>query len=278
MSFRSILYRRILPDVPTEQAEAPEFFKDLNLDRVVAAVTTGKDEYDLKPFFHRPLNNADDIAYRHEVMKDLESPCVLERISSFAENMRETRRHLKQAEKLYYRLQKNAWFLDAVAIYCDAVRQLLADLHQTEPKSRGFRGFREYLADYVKSESFNNLAADTAKLEADLRSVKYCAIIRGTGVTVRGYRAETDYSMEIEQTFAKFRQGSVKNYRVKFSDPPEMNHLEAQILDQVVKLHPEIFSCFEEYCSKYRGFADAVVKRFDREIQFYVCYFVISTT
>src|SRR5712692_236740 len=215
MSFQSILYPRIRPDVPTERAEAPEFFKDLNIDQIVAAATTGKDEYDLKPFFHRQLDDVDDIAYRHEVMKDLESPRLLERIGSFAEKMREMRRHLKQAEKLYYRLQKNAWFLDAVAIYCEAIRQLLADLKQTEPKSRGFRDFRQYLASYVKSESFNNLVADTKRVEADLRSVKYCVVIRGTGVTVRGYEAETDYSVEIERTFAKFRQSSVKDYRVK---------------------------------------------------------------
>jgi DNA mismatch repair protein MutS len=272
MSFQSILYPHVRPDVPTEQAEAPEFFKDLNIDQIVAAVTTGRDEYDLKPFFHRPLDDVDDIAYRHEVMKDLESPRLLERIISFAEKMRDMRRHLKQVEKLYYRLQKSAWLLDAVAIYCEAIRQLLADLKQTEPKSRGLRDFRQYLVRYIKSESFNNMVADTKRVEADLCSVKYCVVIRGTSVTVRGYEAEADYSVEIEQTFAKFRQGSVKDYRVKFSNSLEMNHIEAQILDQVVKLYPEIFSYFEDYCSKYRSFTDATVLRFDREIQFYVCY------
>lgn len=137
MSFQSILYGRIGSDVPTEQAEVPEFFKDLNLDQIVAAVTTGRDEYDLKPFFHRPLDDADDIAYRHEVMKDLQSPHIFERIGSFAEKMWEMRRRLEQTGKLYYVLQKNAWFADAVAIYCEAVRQLPADLEQTKAKSRG---------------------------------------------------------------------------------------------------------------------------------------------
>lgn len=49
MTFQSILWR-IRPDIPTERVEAPEFFHDLNIDQIVAAVT-GKDEYHLKPFF-----------------------------------------------------------------------------------------------------------------------------------------------------------------------------------------------------------------------------------
>jgi DNA mismatch repair protein MutS len=272
MNFQSILYRRIGPDKPTEQTEEPEFFRDLNIDQIVVAVTAGKDEYNLKPFFRRQLDDVDDIAYRQEVMRDLEDPCLLKRIASFAERMRDIRLHIRQAEKLYYQPQKNAWLLGAIAIYCAAIGQLLADLEEVEPKSRGFREFRRYLSGYLQSASFHNLATDTQTVIADLRSVKYCVLTRGGSVTVRRYADEPDYSEEIEQTFAKFRQGSVKDYRVDLPDPPDMNHIEAQILEQVAKLYPEIFSNFARYCSDHRNFSDATVTRFDREVQFYLSY------
>jgi len=35
MSFQSILYRRVFPNVPIEKAETPKFFKDLNFDQIV---------------------------------------------------------------------------------------------------------------------------------------------------------------------------------------------------------------------------------------------------
>jgi DNA mismatch repair protein MutS len=83
MTFQSILCRRIRPDVSFEQVEAPEFFHDLNIDQIVAGVT-GKDEYDLKPFFYRQLADVDEIAYRQQVMKDLECPRLSEPIGEFA--------------------------------------------------------------------------------------------------------------------------------------------------------------------------------------------------
>ena len=39
--------------------------------------------------------------------------------------MRVIREHLAQAEKLYYKHQKERWFLDAVDIYGDAVNRLV---------------------------------------------------------------------------------------------------------------------------------------------------------
>ena len=92
MSFQSILSQRIPVDGPTEQNEPPDFFKDLNFDQIVTALTTGKEDYNLEPFFCRQLVDVDDIAYRHEVMQDLEDPSLFERIGRFAGRMQEMRR------------------------------------------------------------------------------------------------------------------------------------------------------------------------------------------
>jgi DNA mismatch repair protein MutS len=272
MSFQSILYSRIEPDMRTERAQAPDFFGDLNLDQIVAAAVSGKDDYDLRPFFHRKLDDVDDIVYRHEVMRDLEVPELFGHVTAFAGRVQEMRRHLQQSEKLYYRLQKNSWFVDAVAVYYEAVRQLLTDLQKTEPQSRGLRGLRDYLDLYVASDSFRELVLDTERVRTDLGSVKYCFLINGSSVTVRKYDDESDYSAEVAQTFDKFRQGAARDYRFKLAEFVEMNHIEAQVLDLVAKLHPEIFSYFDEYCTKYRNFGDPAVLRFDREVQFYVSY------
>ncbi len=51
MTFQSILFGKNIDKLRTNSPEAPPFFADLNLDQIVDAITEGKQEYNLKPFF-----------------------------------------------------------------------------------------------------------------------------------------------------------------------------------------------------------------------------------
>jgi DNA mismatch repair protein MutS len=271
VSFHSILFRD--PDDPHSQGtrEAPDFFHDLNLDQVVQAVTAGWQEYDLAPFFYSPLSDLDAIAYRQEVMQDLETSALMQVVTTFSQEMRRMRNHLPQAKQHYYKYQAERWFLNAVRIYREAVERLAQALSQLDPASRGMRAFRVYLTAYVASAAFRKLVADTATLESDLSAVRYCALLRNGSITVRHYDGESDYSAEVEATFGKFRQGAVKDYRVKFSDGG-MNHIEAQVLERVALLYPDTFRALETYCAEHAAYLDQTLAQFDREIQFYVAY------
>jgi DNA mismatch repair protein MutS len=114
MTFQSILFEKPEDKVTNDTSEAPVFFVDLNLDQIVEAITAGRVEYDLKPFFYRSLGSIDAIRYRHEIMQDLENELLYGHIRSFAQKMRAMREHLVQADKRYYQYQKESWFLDAV--------------------------------------------------------------------------------------------------------------------------------------------------------------------
>jgi DNA mismatch repair ATPase MutS len=162
--------------------------------------------------------------------------------------------------------------LEAVETYCDAINSLVHDLSNAALKSRGLSAFRDYLTEYAGSTRFTSLLAETKKLKADLATVKYCVLIKGDAFTVRKYESEADYSAEVERTFHKFKQGSARDYRVRFSSGAEMNHIEAKILEFVAKLYPEVFGPLEAYCASKRSFLDDTVAAFDREIQFYLSY------
>jgi DNA mismatch repair protein MutS len=270
--FKSILFESAADRARTEHAEAPSSFADLNLDQITDAITADWAAYNLKPFFYVPLNRLQAISYRHEVMHDLESASLLSHINAFAAEMRAMRDHLAYAAKLRYQYQKDARFLDAADIYCRAVRDLADNLRNSAPGSRGLLQFLEHLGYYVASHSFVSLAEETKSLRASLKRVRYCIQIKGSSFTVYRYQSERDYSAEVEKTFDKFARGAAKDYRIKYRTAPEMNHIEAKILDYVAALNPELFADLDEYCARNKDFTDATIVEFDREVHFYIAY------
>lgn len=271
-AYYSVLFESAEDRLPIEKVGVPEFFPDLNCDQIVDAIVAGKDEYDLKPFFYGRLRRVAAIEYRHEVMQDLDDLALFDRVRSFAEKMRGMRERLTRVQKLHSNEQKQAWFLSAVEIYSEGITSFLADLSASEVNSRGLSGFRDYLAKYASSPHFTALVSSMKRLRAQLDGVKYCVLVNGGRVTVRKYEDEVDYSKEIEQTFAKFRQSDVSDYKVAFHDTDDMNDVEAKILQFVAQLHPHVFVPLSHFCVEHENFVDAVVKEFDREIQFYIAY------
>jgi DNA mismatch repair protein MutS len=271
-AFQSVLFRKPEDGAGHETAAPPDFLGDLNLDQVVDGITLSKGDYSLKPFFYTPLRDIDAIRYRYEVLQDLEDPALPRSIRSFALRMGEMREHLTTAAKLHYKYQKERWFLDAVGIYGAAIVSFAEELSSIDIKSRGLSGFRSYLQNYAASELFKSLLATIEKLHTDLSSITYCVIVRMGSLTVRKYEGQADYSAEIEETFKKFKQGAVKDYKVGFNKWLEMNHIEAKIVEYIARLFPEIFSSLDGFCEKNASYLDKTVERFDREIQFYIAY------
>jgi DNA mismatch repair protein MutS len=276
MRFESILFEQPRAGSGAGGPEEPDFFADLNLDQVLESMTAGRGQYELEPLFWTPLHEADAVRYRHEVLRDLEKREVLESVNRFAETMRRMRQHLEQVQKLHYQLQKQAWFLDAVEIYCQAVRTLAEELAARDVTSRGFHGFARYLAGYAGSERFTSLAEQTQALKDALARIRYAVRINGPRVTVSRYEGEPDYGAEVEETFAKFKQGAVKSYLVKLPEHAEMDHVEAQIAGLVARLYPDEFGTLAGYCTRHRDYLDPVIGRFDREVQFYLAYLELT--
>ncbi|MGH3156754.1 MAG: MutS-related protein [Streptosporangiaceae bacterium] len=271
MGFGSILFDRAEDGAVTEETQ-PSFFTDLNLDQVLTSLLVGRAEYDLAPFFYTPVHSTEAVRYRQEVLQDLERDDVRGLIAAFAGRMRTMREQLAQAAKLRYRYQKQRWFLDAVNEYCQAVGSLTEDFRAATVDSAGLRGFRDYLVSYTESGTFTKLVSVTDNLYRDLAVITYSIHIKGNRVQVGKHEGEPDYSLEVEKSFAKFQQGAVRDYRCSFRSRADMDHVEAQILELVAQLFPEVFQRLTDYCAGNQNYADQMITGFDREVQFYLAY------
>jgi DNA mismatch repair protein MutS len=269
---RSILFGWTDADAPALSLEEPSCYHDLNLDQVVAAVTAGKQEYDLVPFFRTLLRDPDAVLYRQQVFQDLEDGFLFGSIKSFEGRMRIMRRNLAFSGRLDYRYQKELWLLDAIDRYGDAVSGLADDLARARIVSWGFSAFREHLHRYVQTDPFRSMRVDAKRLKEDLSCLRYNLVIDGLSVKVRHFEGEEAYTSEIENTFEKFRCGTNKNYLVDIRPGGGANHVEEEIFSCVARLFPDIFARLDDFCGRNGSFLDPVIVTFDREIQFYVSF------
>ena len=94
--------------------------------------------------------------------------------------------------------------------------------------------------------------------------------MKGNRIKVSRYDSEPDYGADVLHTFEKFKQGAAKEYRFDFDAGPDMNHVEAAVLDLVAQLYPDLFLSLDQYGNRHRNYLDDTITAFDREIQFYV--------
>jgi DNA mismatch repair protein MutS len=273
MTFHSILFEG--PDDGTEREtlEAPSFLGDLNLDQIIDGITAGWQHYNLAPFYYTRLTNIDTVAYRQQVMRDMEVKFLTQAVKSFSDQMRAMREYLDQAKQLHsYKHAMRRRFLGAVEIYSEAVESFFKRMQAIDLNSRGMRAFREHLGEYVASISFRNLVAEMENVKASLSAIKYCLLIKDGSITVRDYDSETDYSAAVEDTFEKFRRSSVNTYMVNVPRWSGINHIEGQVQDRVALLYPDTFKALDAFCAAHAEYLDETISRFDREIHFYVAY------
>lgn len=271
MSQFSVLYPPSV-EPPAHLEQPPAYFGDLNLDQLVDWVTASKQEYHLKPFYYTAVQDEETVQFRQAIVRDLLEETTLQKLQKFAEQMVILRRYRKLVGELYHENHREGWFLEAVLVYVRAVTQLAQDLSDADLQSQGLLAVRQAVGEYVASDEFRRLREEAEQLKQELGTVQYCITIKDSTVRVRKYEGEADYSIEVEKTFEKFKQGAVKDYSVKLNIVSSMNHVEAQILDLVARLYPELFGRLHRFCAEHAQFAADFILTFDREMQFYLAY------
>ena len=274
MEFHSILWLPEHAKAWKDEVEAPDSFPDLNLDRVVSDITSNHKykEYELEKFYYRLLAGKEAVVYRQQIFQDLQDQTKLELIRDFAHAMKRTESRIRSASRYPYEYQKEREILDSAKIYCDAVAALSAAIVRADFKSAGFLAFADLLTEYVNSDEFKMLAKETESLEKDLLNVEYSLIIKSDGVIIRRFASAQDYTAELVRVFEKFKNDKSEMVKVRTPSHYDVNHVEAILVELIAKFYPAVFQKLEVYFEKYSDCMNPAIRRFYREIQFYLSY------
>jgi hypothetical protein len=272
-TFSSILFDTDTENLPTLTAEEPTCFRDLNLDQILATVTSGREEYQLSEYFYTSLSDVDGVRYRQAVYADVGIDTVHAHVKAFAEGMRVHREALAQVRKLHSARQRQFWLLGAITGYLHTVHTLADALEGDDLASSGMRAFRDWLRAYVSGDTFRGLEKQSAQVWAALDAIEYTMHIDGLKVSVSPGAPDPDYSAEVEATFARFQQGETESHLTSFRTWVEVDVVEENVLALVAGLYPNEFRALDAFITaQIDRYVDPLVVRLDREFQFYLSY------
>jgi DNA mismatch repair ATPase MutS len=259
-------------DLLRAEFDQPDCFVDLHLDQIVAAATAGRDEYELRGFYHQPLEDPDQVRYRQDILDELRGDSLRDAVNAFAEKMRLTRRYVRVAQQSRHGLSRQRWFLEATVVYRDAAQKLEPALRDASPRAEGLAALTRHLSELLASSEFEQFASASGALQEELGGLEYSITIKGAHVQVDAYGEEEELAPRVEATFARFAQGEVPKASWRFKDLAGLNHVEEQVLERVARLFPEPFDRLRRFCERYAEVFDEGLMRFDREVQFYLGY------
>ncbi|TVP67745.1 MAG: DNA mismatch repair protein MutS [Nitriliruptor sp.] len=255
--------------------DPPGYFRDLNLDQLVDAAARARQEQDLAVFFHTRLQDPAEVVYRQDVCRELQRDRVRGPVDRFVEAMTRARRYRRLSAGSRWPHEGQVWLLHAARTYVQAVMDLTADLEGVDLHADGLRAVRGYLIEHVASQGFQRLEVDSRRALERLAAVQFRVHYLQPTVTVQPPDPDAgDFSERIAALFDRFRQDAAASDAPDRdrSDDPGLDHIEAQIVERVARLHPEVFADLARFADRHADHANHTIDAFDRQVQFYLAY------
>ncbi|MBB2158080.1 DNA mismatch repair protein MutS [Gluconacetobacter diazotrophicus] len=258
--------------VPDRPAPEPRCFHDLCLDQILDRMTAGREMFGLDRVFCTPAPDLGTIRYRQAFWQDLEQPDIGAACRAFTRKIQSSRAQQQMVGKSQDEWSARRWFLDAARMYGSAVRDLDRALNGLKPTSDAVGMLARWLDTHLSSDHFRRLADEGEAIARDLEDIVYAVSVGEGDFRVQHPGRESDYSAEIEDTFARFRQGDVRSHLVDLQDTLGLDHIEATILAFVARLNPNVFDRLRTFCEDFATYENPVLIRLDRELHFYLAY------
>jgi DNA mismatch repair ATPase MutS len=175
-------------------------------------------------------------------------------------------------------VMRQRYFLNRLIEYKKNVLYLLEDLEKAPLKSEGLIQFREDLKEYASSEEFKKLSGETEELKRKMQEIIFRISVKDNHITIKKLPPDsldewgkTDFEEEINKFFGQFAE-SRTSFPNLISEDLELNPVEEQILEALMRLYPEPFSHLEKYYKKQWAFVPQELISYHQELGFYIVW------
>lgn len=265
MEFKSILDLR---ESPYKDEVRPSLFLDLNLNQIVERIEQLWGEKIAALYNYLPADRECE-NYRREVMQDVKKGTLYEELRSFVTGMKAYKESCEKKEAVTMEIQKAAWHIREVVQYGEALEQLYQALLRADIASEGFVALRDYLQQYLGSETFKDMYQEAQELLKEREGIRFRVTYDGSLLTVSEEASEGAYDSFLQENLP----GEGRAMKSPFAGKGDLNGLEQELISILHKKQPEHFKKTMVFYKKYKEYAKQPLIDLAWEIIYYLAYY-----
>ena len=265
MEFTSILD---LKKSPYKDLTRPVFFLDLNINQIIDRIGFIWGENTSSYYYYFPADKECE-DYRRDIFVDIKQGSNYELFLGFVEQMRTRKEALDKRGVVKLQLQKSIWHIREVCCYCDALVKLCQSLKEVALTSRGMLAFREYLEQYLAAEKTVKMQETAYELNRQLDAFRLTLTYENGQIAITEGQVAGNYESFLDKCYP----GHLCQLKSPFMDVPELTALEKELLQILIKKHPDFFKQVELFYKQYQEYADPVLLQFSSEIGYYLSFY-----
>ena len=264
-----------------EGIKRPGLYLDLNMDQIMDQVLCHDTDDEMVELFYHFCPDAAMVAYRQEVMRDLEQAEVGSAFRTFLQSMAKAGRLQKYGKEAHHMMQRDKYSVDGMVLYCAAIRQLLLAASGMKLTSQGLLTFFHALRAYVNKAAFIQLEECAGQAKNALEQIA-CSLRLSGGILHVDFEMDTaNYAQAVYLDFDAKAKWGVQADETLLKILPfrqvELSPLEVLVMNALYKKYPLAFHDIHTAAQKACGLYEPFIGRFVKEIRFYFLYLDLMT-
>ena len=280
MEFQSILFGSSEPNL---KKEAPDFFKDLQLDYLIERISEQAKEYQIDAYFYTLPGDKAVIAYRQQVDRDMESEELCSVVRRFCRMLQESRKTYNLSLESKGEVAAATYHLQAATLYWNAVLQLSEELQTVPFSSEGMREFADYIQREIAGQQEQGFEEALRLANGFFSELSFSLSMDPDKLMVAEYHEEKgknekkqeprkNYFEELAILLGQKPEPAHHAMRDIFPDPLTISYLENVLVGLLKKSKPQVFQEILGFKNRFPDFYAKAILSFEEEVQFYLSF------